>query len=203
MNRSLNTSGATSADCSAVDFARPAASNSALGRALTSGRRLRATHPARPWPARTVMPPIASASTPVANRHRNVSASSSNRNSAQPRTARGSRASTRSAPWCRPRPGWCPSSARSRRARRFRDAPARCLRTRYWPWRFRLEPTAGRRVRWSARATVGAASPFQSSSAAASMSAAILTNICTTAGSRARTRFLLQQGERRFGAIAL
>ena len=82
MKRSLNTSGATSADCSVVDLARPAASNSALGRALTSGRRLRATQPARPWPARTVMVPIASASTPVAKRQRSVSASSSNRNSA-------------------------------------------------------------------------------------------------------------------------
>ena len=50
MKRSLKTSGATSADCSAVALAKPAASNSALGRALTSGRRLRATQPARPCP---------------------------------------------------------------------------------------------------------------------------------------------------------
>ena len=49
MNRSLKTSGQTSADCSVVCDGRcPAASKSALGRALTSGRRLRATQPVRP-----------------------------------------------------------------------------------------------------------------------------------------------------------
>ena len=55
MKRSLKTSGHTSADCSAVrSDGCPAASKSALGRALTSGRRLRATQPVRPWPLRIV-----------------------------------------------------------------------------------------------------------------------------------------------------
>ena len=41
-------SGHTSADCSTVGAFEPMASRSALGRALISGRRLRATHPVSP-----------------------------------------------------------------------------------------------------------------------------------------------------------
>ncbi len=76
MNRSLNTSGQTSADCSVVCDDTPAASKSALGRALTSGRRLRATHPVRPWPFLIVSCCTISDSTPVAKRQRSVSDSS-------------------------------------------------------------------------------------------------------------------------------
>ena len=83
MNRSLNISGHTSADCRFVCIAAsPAASRSALGRAFTSARRLRATHPVSPSPEWTETCWMISASTPVANRQRRLSVSSSYRNSA-------------------------------------------------------------------------------------------------------------------------
>jgi hypothetical protein len=52
MKRSLKMSGATSAERSHAGGVTPAASKSALGRAFTSGRRLRATQPVSPSPAR-------------------------------------------------------------------------------------------------------------------------------------------------------
>ena len=56
MNRSLNTSGRDQRRLQGGACAvSPAASKSALGRALTSGRRLRATQPVSPWPLRTVI----------------------------------------------------------------------------------------------------------------------------------------------------
>ena len=55
----------------------PAASKSALGRALTSARRFRATHPVNPSPLRTTSRSICSPSVPLANRQRNESVSSS------------------------------------------------------------------------------------------------------------------------------
>ena len=84
MNRSLKTSGQTSADRSVVSSrVKPAASKSALGRAFTSGRRLRATQPIRPWPLLMTNCWMASASSPDAKRQRSVSVSSLYRNSAQ------------------------------------------------------------------------------------------------------------------------
>ena len=77
MKRSLNTSGATSAELRRVWVDTPPASKSALGRAFTNGRRLRATQPVRPWPARIDMPPMASDSVPVAKRQRSMSSGSS------------------------------------------------------------------------------------------------------------------------------
>ena len=61
----------------------PAASRSALGRAFTSVRRLRATQPVNPSPLFTEICWMTSASIPVANRQRSVSSSSLCRNSAQ------------------------------------------------------------------------------------------------------------------------
>jgi hypothetical protein len=83
MNRSLKTSGQTSADCSDVAVEMPADSRSALGRAFTSVRRFLATQPVSPSPLFTEICWITSASTPVAKRHRSVSLSSLCRNSAQ------------------------------------------------------------------------------------------------------------------------
>ena len=188
MKRSLNTSGATSADCSVVGLGqaggfefrararvdeRAAVARDPAGQALAGAhrhgadrRRLR-----RRWRS-------GSAACRLLRRRGTART---------PRTARGSRASTRSAPSCRRRQGWCPSSARFRRARRFRDARARCLRRPCCScvdsgWK----PTAGR-----PRSLVGSSERRRGVavsivSAAASISAAILTNICTTAGSSAR-----------------
>ena len=71
--RSPNISGHTRADCSVVGASEPAASRSALGRAFTSGRRLRATQPVSPWPVFSASCWMSSESAPVAKRQYSVS----------------------------------------------------------------------------------------------------------------------------------
>ena len=73
MKRSPKISGQTSADCSSVGASEFIASMSALGRALTSGRRLRATQPVSPWPLRRLSCWSSSESVPVAKRQPSVS----------------------------------------------------------------------------------------------------------------------------------
>ena len=157
MNRSLKSSGQTSAECSEVrSAATPAASKSALGRALTSGRRLRATQPVSPWPLRIVSCWITlrfdAGREPAAQRLGLVvveeqRAARERHDVAQLRRDERHRVGRRR--------GCCPSPARSRRARRFRGARARCPGRRWCATGDSCtSPTAGcaaRRVRRHAR----------------------------------------------------
>ena len=199
MNRSLNSSGQTSADCSVRrESERPAASRSALGRALTSGRRLRATQPVNPSPVldRDLLDDLRVGARREAAAQRfgllvveEQRGARERHEVAQLRGDERHRVATRR--------GWCPSPARFRRARRFRGARARCRRRRS---SCRLGREAGRRPahRVGSASSGDAARRIACSSVAASRCSAGSSSMNFVDDGRIErlARFLLQQADR-------